>query len=100
MARKAKVKKINHEEMLERIRNIKKLQSEAKALNEVIEAEKKAVIEVMTEHELDTYEVDVFTVTYKAVEQERVDSSKLKTERPDIFDKYSKLVTSRRFVIA
>lgn len=97
---KTKVRKINQAEMLEKIRHIKKLQSDVKAINDVIEAEKKDIIGVMTEHELDTYEVDVFKVSYKDVVQERIDSKKLRAERPDIYEKYLNQTTSKRFLIA
>lgn len=97
---KAKIKKINNAEMLEKIRSYKSLQSSKKVIEEELEQCKNAIVDVMTAHNLDEYEVDVFKVTYKDVSRAAIDSKRLKSERPDIYDKYLTELVSKRFNIA
>lgn len=97
---KKKAKKINHDEMLERNRSIKSLQSSVKALENEIEENKRVIKDMMTEFKLEEYEVDVFTCTYKDVSSTKLDSARLKSERPDLYEKYLTETTGKRFVIA
>lgn len=97
---KAKVKRINHAEMLEKIREYKSLKSTIDDLTHQQEDVKAEIVRVMTEHGIDEYKVDVFKVTYKDVTQMRVDGKRLKEERPDIYMKYLAENTSKRLVIA
>ncbi|MGN0693173.1 MAG: hypothetical protein ACI4K7_12555 [Oscillospiraceae bacterium] len=97
---KAKTKKINHEEMLAKIRAYKSLQSSKAAIEAELEQYKNDIIGVMTAHDLDEYEVDVFKVTYKDVSRSAIDSKRLKAERPDLYDKYLTESVSKRFSIA
>ncbi len=55
---------------------------------------------MMTEFNLEEYEVDVFKCTYKYVSTPRIDSKRLKAERPDLYKKYLTETTSKRFLIA
>ena len=40
-----------------------------------------------------------FRVTWQSVNSERLDSKKLKQENPEIYQKYTKTIASRRFVV-
>lgn len=97
---KAKVKRINHTEMLEKIREYKVLKSTIDDLKQQQDSVKDEIIRVMTDYKLDTYEVDVFKVTYKDVTTTGIDSKRLEKERPDLYEKYLKETTSKRFRIA
>lgn len=97
---KAKVKRINHKEMLEKIREYKELKGTIDDLKQQQDDVKNDIIKVMTDYELDTYKVDVFTVTYKDVTTTGIDSKRLEAERPDLYGKYLKETTSKRFRIA
>lgn len=93
---KAKIKKINHAEMLEKIRAYKSLNSSKEAIEKELEQCKNYIIDVMTTHNLEEYEVDAFKVTYRGSERTSVDSDRLKTERPDVYKKYSKTSIVKR----
>lgn len=48
----------------------------------------------------DTLHGDNFKLTYKAVTTSRIDSKALKAEAPELWQRYSKQTTTRRFVVA
>lgn len=97
---KVKVKKINQEEMLEHIRAIKSAKQAIKDLEEQIKADQSAIITVMNDHGLDEMNIDVFKVSYKDVSTDRLDTTALKKELPDLYGKYVKTSVSKRFLIA
>lgn len=97
---KVKVKKINQEEMLEHIRAIKSAKQAIKDLEEQIKADQSAIITVMNDHGIDEMNIDVFKVSYKDVSTDRLDTTALKKELPDLYGKYVKTSVSKRFLIA
>lgn len=97
---KVKVKKINQEEMLEHIRAIKSAKMAIKDLEEQIKGSQNAIIRVMNDHGLDEMNIDIFKVSYKDVSTDRLDTTSLKKELPDLYNKYVKTTVSKRFLIA
>ncbi len=97
---KVKVKKINQEEMLEHIHAIKSAKQAIKDLEEQIKGDQNAIITVMNDHGLDEMNIDVFKVSYKDVSTDRLDTTALKKELPDLYGKYVKTSVSKRFQIA
>lgn len=97
---KVRVKKINQEEMLEHIRAIKSAKVAIKELEEQIKADQSAIITVMNDHGIDEMNIDVFKVSYKDVSTDRLDTTALKKELPDLYGKYVKTSVSKRFLIA
>lgn len=69
------------------------LAGEIEALQDVIKAE-------MTARSVDELTGDDWKVTWKAVTSNRLDSTALKKELPDIAARYTKASVSRRFTIA
>lgn len=98
---KAKVKRIDHKEMQERIIAYKKLKGTVKDLEAQIKENKEAIIKVMEEFDLDSYtEPDgLLTASYKDVTSSRFDSERFEKERPDLYQKYLKETTSKRFEV-
>lgn len=97
---KVKVKKINQKEMLEHIRAIKSAKQAIKDLEEQIKGDQNAIITVMNEHWIDEMNIDVFKASYKDVSTDRLDTTALKKELPDLYGKYVKTTVSKRFLIA
>ena len=97
---KVKVKKINQEELLEHIRAIKSAKMAIKDLEEQIKGSQNAIIRVMNDHGLDEMNIDIFKVSYKDVSTDRLDTTSLKKELPDLYNKYVKTTVSKRFLIA
>ena len=69
---------------------IDKLGKEKRAIEERIK---------MSMEDAEIAHTDDYLISWKQYEQERLDSKKLKTENPDIYDNYSRTVSTRRFII-
>lgn len=53
----------------------------------------------MTEQGKEEIICDAFIIRYKTVESERVDTTALKKEEPEVAKRYTKKTTSKRFTI-
>lgn len=83
-----------------RIEKILDLQSEIKELEALVEALKDEIKKDMDEKEVDEIETNNHTVRYKDVTSKHLDTVTLKRELPDIYTKYARPTTTRRFSIA
>lgn len=90
---------IDHERMLECVRSIKAMEQAKKELESDIKAYKQEVQGVMTKHGLEEMICDVFTVRFKDVSSERLDSKALKEQCRGIYDRFLKTIVSKRFTI-
>lgn len=101
MARNAKaaVKPIDPVRMLECIRGIKEREQAMKNLDKEIKAYKQEIQDVMTAHKLEEMECDVFTVRFKDIVGQRLDTEALKEQCRSIYDKFLKPTVSKRFTI-
>lgn len=82
---------------------IKELRSLRRLADEVageIEALQDAIKTEMTARSVDELTGDDWKVTWKAVTSNRLDSTALKKELPDIAARYTKASISRRFTLA
>lgn len=82
---------------VEKINELKAIESRIKALKAEADAIKKEMQEEMGNEE--HVEVGGFTVNYTIVISTTLDSTKLKKELPDLWKKYSKEGITRRFSI-
>lgn len=83
-----------------RVRKLKALEAEQKALEaeaEAIKAELKAELEALDTEELTTTN---FTIRWKEVISNRLDSKALKQAMPLVYEKFCKTSTAKRFTIA
>ena len=81
----------------EQIIELKELEAQIKALKAKADTIKKAMQDEMGNEE--HIEVDGFKVNYTIVISTTLDSTKLKKELPDLWNKYSKEGITRRFSI-
>ena len=72
---------------------IKKLEAEADAL-------KQQMIKEMDARNLEKLEAGEYTIRWSLYESSRLDSTKLKTEQPDVYAAYTKSTTETRFQVA
>lgn len=84
---------------LNRIKKIMELQQEADAIAAEIESLKDELKQDMTEKEAEEVTAGDYVVRYKTVTSNRLDSKALKSDLPDVYSKYTKESTSRRFTI-
>ena len=94
-----KKKKIDVKHLTELIRDIKSIEQTKKELEAQAESAKAEIKDVMVSNGLEEMDIDVFTVRYKKVVTERVDSKKLKKLDPDLYDKYAVQNETMKFTI-
>lgn len=80
-------------ELRELRRFIEELTAEADAITDVIKAQ-------MTTEGVDTLLGDDYKITWREVQSSRFDSKAFKTAMPELYDRFTKPSTTRRFVLA
>ena len=83
-----------------KIKELRSLHRMADELAGEIEALQDAIKAEMTARSVDELTGDDWKVTWKAVTSNRLDSTALKKELPDIAARYTKASISRRFTLA
>jgi len=86
--------------ILDAIRAYKELQIFIKQLEDEAEAHKQSIISAMEEQDIDSLLLDVYTVKYTAYTSQRVDTTSLKKELPDIAARFTKTTQGKRFTVA
>lgn len=87
-------------EMNAKIKELRELKRMADELQAEIDAIQDSIKAEMTAQETDTLTGLDWKVTWKAVISNRLDSTALKKELPDIAARFMKQTVSRRFVLA
>lgn len=83
-----------------KVRELRELKRMADELAGEIEALQDGIKAHMTEQNTDTLTGTDWRITWKSVTSNRLDTSALKKELPDIAAQYTKASTSRRFTLA
>ncbi len=91
---------MSKKELCSQIKNLRELTRMADELNAEIEATKDAIKALMTEQGVDTLTGDDFKVTWKPISSSRLDSKALKAALPDVYSRFCKTSTTRRFSVA
>ncbi|MDE6520392.1 MAG: hypothetical protein K2K91_08080 [Ruminococcus sp.] len=94
-----KLTKKKEKEFLEKIRTIKELEQQKKQADEKIDELKGDIKAYMDKNSTSELTVDIFTVHYTEIETERFDSKALKAADEELYKKYLKSSTSKRFSI-
>ena len=71
-----------------------------KQLEEEAEAVKQELISELTAQGTEKLTADIFTVKYITVESERVDTTAIKKELPEVAARYTKKSVAKRFSVA
>lgn len=80
-------------ELRELRRFVEELTAEADAITDAIKAQ-------MTTEGVDTLLGDDYKITWREVQSSRFDSKAFKTAMPELYDRFTKPSTTRRFVLA
>jgi len=91
---------MENKNLLEKVRTYRELQMLIKQLEEKADGLKAEITLEMDTRQTDNITVDVFTVKYTAYTSNRVDTTALKKELPDIAKRFTKTTAARRFSIA
>ena len=94
-----KLTKKKEKEFLEKIRTIKELEQQKKQADEKIDELKGDIKAYMDKNKTSELTVDVFTVHYTETETKRFDSKALQAADEELYKKYLKSSTSKRFSI-
>lgn len=83
-----------------KVKELRELKRMADELAGEIEALQDGIKAHMTEQDTDTLTGTDWKITWKAVTSNRMDTTALKKELPDIAARYTKASVSRRFILA
>ena len=87
-------------EMIKKIEEIKELESMIAELKAEMESYKDELKAELTEREVEELEAGQYIVRYTDVLSNRLDSSRMKKDLPDLYKAYTKQVASKRFTIS
>ena len=94
-----KLTKKQEKQLLEKVRSIKALEAQKKEIESEIDSFKDDIKAYMDKNKTSELNVDIFTVHYTETETERFDSKALKKADEELYNKYLKKSTSKRFSI-
>ena len=88
------------QEITRKVEELRELKQMAEELNTEIANLENAIKAEMEARQAEEMQAGLFKVRYKAVESRRLDGKSLKAEMPELYERFSKAVITRRFVIA
>ena len=89
---------MSEKEMARLLRRYKALQREAERVQNEAEAIKAQITAIMCD--TDELQAGVYRVTWKAVTSSRLDSKALKAAAPELAERFTRTITTRRFCVA
>lgn len=87
-------------ELERKVTELRELRRMADELAAEIAATEDELKEYMKDSDVDEIHGNSFKITWKTVTSSRLDSKALKAAAPDLWERFSKTTTSRRFVVA
>ena len=94
-----KLPKKKEKEFIAKIRQIKELEQQKKRTEETIFTLKDEIKAYMDKNKISELTVDIFTAHYTETETERFDSKAFKKDNEELYAKYLKSSTTKRFSI-
>ena len=80
-----------------KMKQLQELESQIKELEKQLESIKDAVKADLEEKNEDEHDTGAYVIQYKLISQKRLDSTSLKSELPDVYAKYSKESSYKKF---
>ena len=87
-------------ELTSKVEELKELKAMAEELSAEMATLEDAIKAEMAAREAEELQAGLFKVRYKTVESRRLDGKSLRKEMPELYERFSKAVVTRRFVIA
>ena len=87
-------------EITGKAKEYREIQALLKQLEEEADALKAEMIAELEAQGVDSLNADIFTIKYTAYKSNRLDTTALKNELPDIAARYTKVTEARRFQVA
>jgi predicted phage-related endonuclease len=83
-----------------RVRKLQEIEAQRKALEEQAEKLKEEIKADMERKGVDEIETPNFSIRWKEIVSNRLDSAALKKALPEIYKQYARQITSKRFTVA
>ena len=90
---------MGNNELIWRLKLIKQLEIQKEELETQIEALKDSVKAEMSAQNITLLNAGVYSVSWKSYVTHRFDATTFKAEHSDLYEKYSKAIETKRFVI-
>ena len=87
-------------ELTSTIKELRELKRMREELEAEISAQEDALKTHMTDAELDTIQTSEYKVTWKPVSSARIDTTAIKAELPELAQRFTKTITTRRLIVA
>jgi predicted phage-related endonuclease len=83
-----------------RVKKLQEIEAQRKALEEQAEKLKEEIKADMERKGVDEIETPNFSIRWKEIVSNRLDSAALKKALPEIYKQYARQITSKRFTVA
>lgn len=90
---------MSQNEIAKKLRQIQELKRMSEELNAELEALTDEVKAEMTARGTEEMTIDIFKVRWTVIATNRIDTTSLKRELPDVAERYTKVTQSKRFSI-
>lgn len=87
-------------ELAKAVRRLRELETEAAQLGGEIDALKEQIKAEMAARDVDEMQTGVFRVRWTAVQSTRFDSAAFRKAMPELYDRFTRKIETRRFTVA
>lgn len=87
-------------ELAKVVRRLRELEAEAAQLGGEIDALKEQIKAEMAARDVDEMQTGVFRVRWTAVQSTRFDSAAFRKAMPELYDRFTRKIETRRFTVA
>lgn len=87
-------------ELAKAVRRLRELEAEAAQLGGEIDALKEQIKAEMAARDVDEMQTGVFRVRWTAVQSTRFDSAAFRGAMPELYDRFTRKIETRRFTVA
>lgn len=87
-------------ELAKAVRRLRELEAEAAQLGGEIDALKEQIKAEMAARDVDEMQTGVFHVRWTAVQSTRFDSAAFRKAMPELYDRFTRKIETRRFTVA
>lgn len=91
---------MNKDELVKKLHQIQELKRMAEEINAEMETLTDEIKAEMTAQNTEEMTVDIFKVRWTTVKTNRIDTTSLKKEMPEVAQRFTKTTESRRFTIS
>ena len=91
---------MSEHELTGKVRELKELRSFAEQIAEEIAALEDAIKAEMMAQSVEELQVDIYKIRWATIQSNRFDTAAFRAAMPDLYDRFTKQTTNRRFSVA